>query len=130
MEFLLEVGCEEIPARFLPPALEGLAGGFRAGLEAARLAGPELEVHSLGTPRRLVLRARGLPASQPDLDEEIAGPKVAVAYDRDGKPTATCLGFAKSRGVDVSALVRIDTPKGEVVAVRRRVAGRPTGEVL
>jgi glycyl-tRNA synthetase beta chain len=130
MEFLLEVGCEEIPARFLPPALEDLARAFRAGLEGARLAGPELELHSLGTPRRLVLLVRGLPSGQPDLDEEIAGPKVAVAFDAAGNPTATCLGFAKSRGVEVSALLRIPSPKGEVVAVRRRVSGLATREVL
>jgi glycyl-tRNA synthetase beta chain len=130
MEFLLEVGCEEIPARFVPPALAALEVAFRAGLDQARLADEALELRVLGTPRRLSLVARGLRATQPDLDEEILGPRVSAAFDAAGAPTPTCLGFARSRGVEVAALLRVASPKGEVLAVRRSLPGRPAREVL
>ena len=101
MDFLMEVGCEEIPARFIPPALAELERRFREGLAGSRLNHNGIQIHAQGTPRRLVLRATGLPERQADLDEEILGPKVQAAYDADGLPTEACLGFARSRGVDV-----------------------------
>ena len=73
MDFLLEVGCEEIPARFIPPALADIERQFRAGLVEARLQGngDGPTISTLGTPRRLVLKVAGLPERQADLDEEI-----------------------------------------------------------
>ena len=62
--FLLEVGTEEIPAGFLPPALDALASLAREALEANRLAFGD--VRTLGTPRRLVLLVKDLAAAQPE----------------------------------------------------------------
>ncbi len=133
MDFLLEVGCEEIPARFLPPALMELKKLFVDGLKSARLMDGDtsgFEIRALGTPRRLVLEARGIAERQTDLDEEILGPKVQAAYDSDGNPTRACQGFARSKGVEVDDLIRIDTPKGEVVGLRRHLKGAATKEVM
>ena len=123
MDFLLEIGCEEIPARFLPPALEQIERLFLDSATAARLAPAEgkLEVTTGATPRRLVLWARGLAKRQPDVEEEICGPKVEAAYGQDGQPTKACIGFARSRGVDPERLVRIQTDRGEVVGLRRKI---------
>ena len=130
MEFLLEVGCEEIPARFVPPALEELSKHLSEGIKEGRLDSKDLGMTSLGTPRRLCLLIKGLPERQEDLDEEVLGPKVEVAYDKAGQPTKACLGFARSRKVDVADLRKVETDKGQVVAVRRQIEGLPTSEVL
>jgi glycyl-tRNA synthetase beta chain len=130
VKFLLEVGCEEIPARFIPPALAALEEGFKKRLGEVRLDADDLSVRSLGTPRRLVLLAENLKARQEDLDEELLGPRVEAAFGKDGKPTKACLGFAKSKGVEVGDLLKVDSDKGQVVAVRRKVSGKPAAEVL
>jgi glycyl-tRNA synthetase beta chain len=130
VELLLEVGCEEIPARFIPPACAALEKGFKKRLADARLDGDGLIVRSMGTPRRLVLLASNLQERQEDLDEQVSGPRVEVAFDWEGNPTKACLGFAKSKGVDLADLLRIDTEKGKVVAIRRSIRGQAAQEVL
>jgi len=130
VKFLLEVGCEEIPARFIPPALAALEEGFKKRLGAVRLDAGDLGVRTMGTPRRLVMLADNLKARQEDLDEELLGPRVEAAFDPEGKPTRACLGFAKSKGVEVGDLLKVDSDKGQVVAVRRKVEGQEAAEVL
>ncbi|GAB4260735.1 MAG: glycine--tRNA ligase subunit beta [Deferrisomatales bacterium] len=127
-DLLVEIGTEEIPAGFLPPALEQLAEMAREGLERSRIAfGP---VKTLGTPRRLVLWVQEVAERQPDAAEERIGPSATVAFDAQGNPTKAAQGFARSAGVPVSELIRVETEKGPYVAVRRRVPGRPTAQVL
>ncbi|GAB6062876.1 glycine--tRNA ligase subunit beta [Deferrisoma palaeochoriense] len=127
-EFLLEVGTEEIPAGFLPPARAQLAEAARKGLEAARIGFGE--VRALGTPRRLVLHVTGVAERQADAVEEKVGPPVSAAFDAEGRPTRAAEGFARSNGVAVEDLLRVETEKGWYVAVRRELKGRPTAEVL
>jgi glycyl-tRNA synthetase beta chain len=55
---------------------------------------------------------------------------VAQAFDAEGRPTQAALGFARSQGVEVSALSRVQTPKGERVAVTRVEKGRKAEQVL
>jgi len=127
-ELLLEIGTEEIPARFLPPVLDEMAQGLRHRLEQARLGAGEIS--AWGTPRRLALVARDLPASQAVAVQEIIGPPKAVALDAHGKPTAAALGFAKGQGVAVTDLVELDTPRGIYLAVSKSVSGRPAFDCL
>jgi glycyl-tRNA synthetase beta chain len=128
LDLLLEVGTEEIPARFIPRALEDLAATARAALEARRLA--HGEVATFGTPRRLTLSVRGIVARQPDLELEVTGPPRKAAWDADGNLTKAGQGFAKGQGVPESALFVKETPKGEYLACVRREAGRPAAEIL
>lgn len=133
--FLLEIGTEEIPARMIDAALEDLALGLQAALEAKRLApdrGLPLQGHFevFGTPRRLAVRVHGLLPRQPDAEIEVTGPPVRSAYDAEGRPTGAAEGFARAQGVGVGDLRRVTTPKGECVAVRRARKGRPAAEVL
>lgn len=127
-EFLLEIGTEEIPARFIPPALAEVAASFRKLLEQERIAVGE--VLTWGTPRRLALVARDVAAGQAEVSTEIVGPPKAVAYDSYGNPTPAAQGFAKNQGVAVSDLIEVDTPRGIYLAVSKRTAGRPTRERL
>ena len=127
-EFLLEIGTEEIPARFIPPVLEEMAATFKRLLEQERLAVGE--VLTWGTPRRLALLARDLASAQAEVGTEEIGPPKAVAFDAAGKPTPAALGFAKKQGVAVSDLIEVDTPRGVYLAVSKRTAGRPAAERL
>ncbi len=127
-EYLLEVRAEEIPARMLEPAIRELGSRLFEELMGRGVAPREVETGS--TPRRLVVILRGLPAKEPDSEQEVVGPPVRVAYGADGQPTPALLGFAKRLGVDVAALRRVATDKGEYVAAQERRLGRPMNEVL
>lgn len=127
-ELLLEVRCEEIPARMLEPAVRELGTRVFEKLMALRLAPREVETGF--TPRRLVLALKGLPAGEPDREERVTGPPVSAAFDESGKPTAAAIGFAKRCGLEVADLDRVQTPKGEYIGAVQQIRGRATGEVL
>lgn len=125
---LLEIGCEELPARFMPGALRQLEEAARAGLEALRLGhGP---VRTVGTPRRLALLVEGLAPQQEEQVLEAKGPSARVAFDAEGRPTKAAEGFARSQGVPVEALEVRETPQGPYVFAVRREPGRPAADVL
>src|SRR4029077_12231830 len=100
-DFLLEIGCEEIPARMIGGASEQLRERVAALLSRERLSGGE--VTHFDTPRRLAVMATGIAASQADMVEQVTGPSVNVAY-KDGQPTPAAQAFARKSGVDVSQL--------------------------
>ncbi|WNZ22697.1 glycine--tRNA ligase subunit beta [Leptolyngbya sp. NK1-12] len=125
--FLLEVGTEELPASFVSSALEQWRSRIPASLSAAFLTPTAIEYY--GTPRRLALLIQGLPNQQPDREEEVKGPSAQAAF-KDGKPTKAAEGFARSRGVEVTALEIRSTDKGDFVFVRQQIPGRPIAEIL
>jgi glycyl-tRNA synthetase beta chain len=127
-DLLFEIGVEELPAGYVPPALEQLERGVRAGLEDLRLA--FADVTGYATPRRLAVLVTGVAARQRDHEEEAMGPAAKVAFDAEGRPTKALLGFCAGRGVDVSAVRRVGTPKGEYVAVTVKHEGKPAEDVL
>ena len=83
-ELLFEIGTEEIPSGYLPPALEELRAVASRLLAEQRLA--FAAVRTLGTPRRLVLLVDGLAERQADARREVVGPPKAAAFDAEGKP--------------------------------------------
>ena len=92
-DFLLEIGCEEIPARMIEGAEAELARRVGDLLARERLSGsPVIEVYS--TPRRLAVLARSVATVQADVEEEITGPAVKVAF-KDGQPGPAAHAFAK-----------------------------------
>ncbi len=125
---LLEIGCEELPAAFLPPALLELEQIARAGLTEARLSFDALRAS--GTPRRLSLIVEGLADRQEDRQRELTGPAVRVAFDAEGRPTNAALGFAKGAGIPVEKLERVTMPKGEYLLARVLDSGKAAAEVL
>src|SRR5579864_4641476 len=126
-DFLLEIGCEEIPARMIDAASQELRERVQALLSRERLSGGE--VTHFDTPRRLAIMATGIAASQADLTEQVTGPSVSIAY-KGGQPTAAAHAFAKKAGVDVAQLERVATPKGEYLAARVTRKGRTAAEIL
>src|SRR5713226_9992066 len=127
-DFLLEIGCEEIPARMIAGAQEELQRRVGDLLSRERLAASGV-VTSVDTPRRLAVLASGIPAAQPDLTEQINGPAVNVAF-KDGHPTPAAHAFAKKAGVDVARLERVTTPKGEYLSAKITKRGRSAAEIL
>lgn len=125
--FLLEVGTEELPANFLDDALEQWRSRIPSSLEEHFLTNNAIHVY--GTPRRLAVLIEGLPAQQPDREEEIKGPPAKAAF-KDGKPTKAAEGFAKKQGVELDALEIRPTDKGDFVFANKTLIGRPTAEIL
>src|ERR1700733_11329502 len=126
-DFLLEIGCEEIPARMIDAASAELGKRVADLLKRERLSAGSIS--RFDTPRRLAILATGVAAAQPDVTEKLNGPSVNVAY-KDGQPTAAAHAFAKKAGVDVSKLEKITTPKGEYLAARVTRKGRSATEIL
>ena len=126
-DFLLEIGCEEIPARMIDAASQELRERVGALLTRERLAAADIQ--RFDTPRRLAVMASGIPASQPDVTEQVTGPSLNAAY-KDGQPTQAAHSFAKKSGIDVAQLEKITTPRGEYLAAKVTKKGRGAAEIL
>ncbi|MCP4716612.1 MAG: glycine--tRNA ligase subunit beta, partial [Deltaproteobacteria bacterium] len=127
-ELLLEIGTEEIPAAFMPGALDALKDLMAGELKAARIAFDTIE--TCGTPRRLILIADGIAESQSELVTKKTGPATGIAYDADGNPTKAALGFARGQGIDVGKLTTITTDKGDYICAEKKETGQPTAALL
>jgi glycyl-tRNA synthetase beta chain len=127
-DLLFEIGAEEIPAGFAPAALQQLAQDLSKALDDARLG--HGEVQAVGTPRRLAVWAREVEPRQGDAISQALGPPVAQAFDATGAPTPAAAGFARSQGVEVAALERVQTPKGLRLAVTKVEKGRKAEQVV
>ena len=128
-ELLLEIGCEELPASWLPGLTNQVGEVVLTQLKEHRLA-PEAPAETYSTPRRLTVRIAKLAERQTDLEEVLNGPPVSAAFKDDGTPTAAALGFATKNGTEVSLLERIETPKGIYLAFRRKQRGKAAVDVL
>jgi len=117
LPFLLEIGTEEIPDWMILGALESLHLLF----EKAEI--PHETVQLDATPRRLVLRAEGLPERLADSEERILGPAKSA-------PAQAAAGFARKQGVKPEDLATETTPKGEYYVFVKKVAGRATKDIL
>ncbi|MGH9328109.1 MAG: glycine--tRNA ligase subunit beta [Terriglobia bacterium] len=127
---LFEIGCEEIPARFLNGAERDFGAGLDAGLYDARLLPPGAVAKTASTPRRLSAYVPALAAEQPARVKQIVGPPVRVGLDREGNPTRAAESFAAKNNVSVSDLRRITTAKGEYLAVDVSESGKRSLQVL
>jgi glycyl-tRNA synthetase beta chain len=128
-DFLLEIGCEEIPARMISDA-ETVLGVRVAKLLLGKGLLPETaKVPTTSTPRRLSVTVIGLAEQQLDVEEQLQGPAVTIAF-KDGQPTPAAHAFAKKTGVEVSRLERISTAKGEYLSAKVTKKGRSAVEIL
>lgn len=127
-DLLVEIGTEEMP----PQALKSLSLAFGKELvNALRELGLSSESYSVfATPRRLAVILKDLPKKQRDQLMERKGPALQAAFDPQGFPTRAAQGFARSCGVDVEALERLETASGAWLVHRTKKAGMPTAELL
>ncbi len=125
---LFEIGTEEIPAGFMPPALSFMKSYMEKTFKNHRI--DHGEIITMGTPRRLTLMVKEVAETQRDKVEEVMGPPAKVAFDVEGKPTKAAVGFAKGQGVAVEDLKVKETPKGAYVYVLKEEKGGKTEDLL
>ena len=127
-DLLFEIGTEEIPASYVPPVLAQLREIATESLTSHRI--PFGAIETFGTPRRITLSIKDLKVLQESQETEVVGPPKRIAYDENGEPTKAAIGFAKTQGVDLTALRIVETERGEYVAATKLETGAPTQEVL
>ena len=127
---LLELGTEELPPKSLHALSEALGTHLVKGLSEADLSSKDCVPQLYATPRRLAVLVPDVAVSQADRIVERRGPAVAAAFDADGNATQAALGFARSNKVDVEALERISTDKGEWLAFRSEQKGQPAAQLI
>ena len=127
-DLLIELGTEELP----PKALKGLSQAFcdnvSKSLQDADLGYDEIK--SYATPRRLALVITQLDTTQPDKSVERRGPALQAAFDEDGCPTKAAQGFAKSCGVTVEELSKLETDKGAWLAYTIEEKGKHCRDLI
>jgi glycyl-tRNA synthetase beta chain len=128
-ELLVEIGCEELPASWLPGLTQQIGEVMLAELRERRLM-PESPAETYSTPRRLTVRIERVAERQTDLEDLVNGPPVSASFAADGTPTPAATGFAARHGVEVAALERIETPKGVYLAFRKKQRGKAAVDVL
>ncbi len=125
---LLEIGTEELPASFVVPALEELQRALEEKLAASHLT--HGAVRPLGTPRRLAVLVEAVVRRSPDLRRQVLGPPVKASFAPDGSATRAAEKFAQGHGRKVADLLRVQTPKGEYLAVDVEEQGKSAEELL
>lgn len=127
-ELLFELGTEELPARFVVPALDDLEKTFTE--QCAALNIKHGAIRRFGTPRRLALLVSDLAEKTDDVMKEVKGPSVKAAFDAAGKPTQPALKFAESVKLTVEQLKKVSTPKGDYLMASVEEKGRRSFELL
>ena len=127
-DFLLELGCEEIPAHAQRTLSDALKTQFTQILDENKLAFEQIKI--LSTPRRLAVIISGLESTQSPQRIERQGPALQDAYDKTGTPTLVCIGFAKSCGVSIDELIVKETPKGSRLVCICEKPGQETKTLL
>ena len=127
-DLLWEIGLEEMPARFLPPAIKQMGELAAECFGNAGLSYEKLEVYA--TPRRLTLLVNGLAEKAADLETEVKGPARKAAYDENGQPTRALQGFCKGQGVDMADLQEKELNGNIYIFAKKKSVGQPTIELL
>ena len=123
-KYLLEIGVEELPYKFIPMAIEQLENGFKNFLNDNNVGYSNIKV--MATPRRLAVIIDGLSGSQPDVEKTVKGPIATVAYDENKNLTKAGEGFAKKNGVDPKDLYIEDN----YIYAKISVKGKDTKSLL
>ena len=126
--YLLEIGMEEIPARYVEDTLKQLNDNFTSSLEVERLNFEHIAVYS--TPRRLTTIITGLDEEQGDLTEEVKGPSKKISFDDDGNPSKALLGFMRGHNIGEKDIFYSDKNGEEYVYARVLKKGQSTSSIL
>ncbi len=127
---LIELGTEELPPKSLKSLGEAFNDHILSGLSNAGLISENPSSHLFATPRRLAILVDEVAIRQADSMVERRGPAVSAAFDDAGNPSQAAVGFARSCKVEVSALERMQSDKGEWLVFRREQAGLPASQMV
>lgn len=127
-DLLVEIGTEELPPKALKKLSDAFTDGIIAGLKDAGVAAEAVLPYA--APRRLAVWLKGVPVQQADQIIERKGPAVAAAFDKEGNPSKAAEGFARSCGVEFSALQQVETDKGAWLVFRQQQEGQQTAALF
>ncbi|MCM3079162.1 glycine--tRNA ligase subunit beta [Brevibacillus invocatus] len=127
-DLLLEIGLEEMPARFVAQAAAQFKEKVEKWLAQERL--PFAQITSYETPRRFAVLVSGLAEKQPDRNDEAKGPARKIAQDEAGNWSKAAQGFARSNSVEVDQLYFKEVNGVEYIHARKSEAGKETKELL
>ncbi len=127
-KYLLEIGVEEMPSRFVESTLSQMRELAEAFLNEEKLGYSSLKL--LATPRRLVLLIDELAPGQEDIDIEVKGPAKKISFDENGNPTKPLEGFMKSQGITVNDLEYRELKGVEYVYGKVHKNGETSEEIL
>jgi len=124
LDFLVELGTEELPPKALAKLAEAFCAGIEKGLKDAGLGFAKAQAYA--APRRLAVLVEQLATQQPDRSINLDGPPMQAAFDADGEPTQAALGFARKCGVDLAEIDR----SGPKLKFSRTIEGQPATQLL
>ncbi len=127
-DLLIELGTEDLPPKSLTKLTQSLAAGIRQGLEKVQLHFGAIRTYA--TPRRMAVVVDDLQTRQQNTLVERRGPALTSAFDEDGNATSAAQGFARSCGVKVDDLEKLETTKGAWLVFKQRQLGRETAEMI
>lgn len=127
-DFLVEIGTEELPPKALKKLMQAFSSGFSDGLDKTGLSHGEIKPYA--APRRLALLVKDVSTHQQDRETIRRGPALTAAFKEDGCPTPAAQGFARSCGVEVEDLDRMESDKGAWLSFTLKESGRPAVDVL
>ena len=127
-DLLVEIGTEELPPKALKRLSDAFGHGVVAGLDKAELAHGEARFYA--TPRRLAVWIQNVATMQPNKTTERRGPALQAAFGDDGLPTKAALGFARSCGVEVEQLDKLETDKGTWLVFRGEQRGQASQALI
>ncbi len=123
-KYLLEIGCEELPYKFIPSAINQLKTGFENFLNSNKVAFDDVKVYA--TPRRLAVIISGLEKFGKDEEKIVKGPIKKVAYDENGNLTKAGEGFCKKNGIEPDDLYL----ENDYIHAKIVIKGKPIVELL
>ncbi|MCY9009420.1 glycine--tRNA ligase subunit beta [Bacillus inaquosorum] len=127
-DLLLEIGLEEMPARFLNESMVQLGEKLTGWLTEKNINHGEVKLFN--TPRRLAVFVKDVAEKQADIKEEAKGPAKKIALDADGNWTKAAIGFSKGQGANVEDLYIKEVKGTEYVFVQKFQAGQETKSLL
>lgn len=127
-DVLIEIGMEEVPARFIRDAAEQLKHKIAAFLKESRIEHGNIRVFA--TPRRMAVLFEQTAEGQQDIREDVKGPSKKIAMDDNGDWTKAALGFARSQGVEPASLSLKDVNGTQYVFAVKEQKGGESAAVL
>jgi len=110
--YLLEIGTEELPAKYIDIAVENLKISFHSFLTQSKVNFES--IYADGTPRRLYVNIENIANTSSPVEKDIIGPPVSIALDHNGQLNEKGLKFIEAKGIDKENIKIIETPKGSM----------------
>ncbi|MED3691557.1 glycine--tRNA ligase subunit beta [Peribacillus butanolivorans] len=127
-DLLLEIGLEEMPARFVTASMKQLSDKVQKWLKEKAIEFGAVEAFS--TPRRLAILVKDVSESQKDIEEEAKGPAKKIALDSEGNWSKAALGFVRGQGMTAEDIYFKELKGIEYAHVNKFIKGQPTSQLL